>query len=129
MIQILEDVIEKFDRLNPARNAPMTLGFDRLPETIDVAAKVAKLRRRRQRVIRQNEADRSAVETIKNAINSTIGRRVHGLQVSIEDDRVVVKATVPSFYVRQLVEHKARSIVVEHLRKKLVPRVVVENWN
>ena len=44
----------------------------------------------------------------------------------IEDDRVTVTATVPSYYARQLVEHKSRSIIVDQWRKKFVSRVDVK---
>ena len=96
-----QDAIKQFDRLDLVEDALMTFGIDRLPETKDA-------------------------DTVKNAIDAAIGKRVHALQVLIEDDCVIVKATAPSFYVRQLVEHKSRA-VVEDLKKTFVSRVVVKN--
>ena len=76
---------------------------------------------------RQNKTDGSTAETIKNAIHSAIGNRVQGLKVAIEGDRVIVTAIAPSFYIRQIAEHKCRSLIVENMRKKFVSRVVVNN--
>ena len=83
------------------------------------------LPKRRRRI--QNKSDGTTAETIKNAIHSAIGNRVQGLKVAIEGNCVIVTAMAPSFYIRQIVEHKCRSIIVENLRKKFISRVVVSN--
>ena len=105
MIQTAQskDVISNFDRQIPIQDAQVAFGMDR----------------------RGDLAGESAADKVKQAIDSMIGRRVQELQVSIEDDCVIVTAMVPSFYVRQLVEHRSRSIVVDHLNKTFVSRVVV----
>ena len=94
-------------------------------KTKDETSRVALAKRRRSR---QNKTDGSTTaETIKNAIHSAIGNRVQGLKVAIEGDRVIVTAIAPSFYIRQIAEHKCRSLIVENMRKKFVSRVVVNN--
>ena len=83
------------------------------------------------------QLDRSLRKTLGNetvisvvrAVENEMGNRVSGLEVSIEGDSVVVSATVPSFYARQLFEYKARAIVVEVFGLKFLPRVVVEESN
>ena len=110
-----KDAIKQFDRLDLGQDALMAFGPGR--ET----------RLQSRSLKSQDRADRSAAETVKKAIDSTIGKRVHDLQVLIEDDCVIVEATAPSFYIRQLVEHESRSIVVENVGKRFVSRVAVKN--
>lgn len=71
--------------------------------------------------------DKSVAASIKKALESTIGNAVSGLDVLVDGDSVIVQATVPSYYIRQLVEHKSRSIIVDQLRKKFVSSVVVQS--
>ena len=101
--------------------------LNRLQQVKEVPLRIARLQRRRQRSVPSTKPDKSAAESIKKAIESTIGNTVDGLDVSIDGENVIVQATVPSYYIRQLVEHKSRSIVVDQLRKKFVSGVVVRN--
>ena len=63
---------------------------------------------------------------ITKTIENAIGSRLQGLKVLIKNDGGSVTATVPSYYARQLVEHKSRSIIVDQWRKKFVSRVDVK---
>ena len=126
MIQLPQskNLINQPERESTVSDATVDFGFDRHTETKDGPDSSKMQHLRGSTKLRKMDGDAVAV-TFKNAIESTIGKRVHELQVSIEDDCVIVTATAPSFYVRQLVEHKFRSIVEEHLNKTFVSRVVV----
>jgi len=67
----------------------------------------------------------SLVNLIKNFLRSAIGIHASGLDVMIDADSVIVTGEVPSFYIRQLIEHNSRLIIVDRLRRKFVPNVVV----
>lgn len=122
-----KDAIKTFDRLDSDENAQIPFGLDSRSETKAGLGEDDRLRLRRKRTIPQDKARKSVVEAVVTAIESTVGNRVYELQVLMEDDSVIVEVTAPSFYVRQLVEHKSRSVVAEYLNKKFVPRVVVRN--
>ena len=71
---------------------------------------------------------KSVAEAIVKLIGAKIGNNlVAGLRVSIDGESVVVRASVPSFYVRQIVEHASRKIVVDLLQKTFVSSVVVRS--
>ena len=123
----IKDFVEEFDQLDPVEDAQIAFGFDGQSEMKDGSASDDELQRRGQNTLLHDKARKSVVEAVMNAIDTTVGNRVYELQVLLEDDCVIVKATTPSFYVRQLVEHKSRSVVVEHLNKRFVSRVVVKN--
>ena len=115
-----DDVAKKFARQDPVEYPQMDLKLDRGSDAKSGPVNVGELRRH-GRGIPHSELDK-----MTEAIESMIGNRLRGLKVLVEGDRVTVTATVPSYYVRQLVEHKSRSIIVDQWRKTFVSRVDVK---
>ena len=111
-----KDVVTKFVGQNPVEDPENDLKLGCGSDVINVAELLRHGRR----------PPHSALDKITETIESTIGNRLRGLNVLIEDDRVTVTATVPSYYLRQLVEHKSRSIIVDQWRKTFVSRVDVK---
>ena len=87
---------------------------------------IAKFRLKTRQRVAQDRED-SIVELVVKAIGSVVStNQIRGLQINVEGDGVSFEALVQTFYVRQLIEHKCRSIVVDQLHEKFVSRVVVQ---
>lgn len=124
--EIQNELATRIKKISTVADARLAIEFERWRERKDYPFEIAQPKRRRQLAVSDTITKRSATEAVEHAIESTIGLPVNEFSVAIEGQRVIVNATVPSYYVRQLVEQNSRSIVVNHLRKEFVSRVVVK---
>ena len=127
MIQEIQNDLEsRVDSIATVADSRLAIELERWRQKKGDSFEIAHLKRRRKRFVSEASAIRSATETVQHAIESTIGQYASELSVVIEGLQVVVRAKVPSYYLRQLVEQNSRTIVEKHLRKQFVSKVVVD---
>ncbi len=69
----------------------------------------------------------SIEHSVRRTVQLSVQRYVHGLDVRLQKDAVIVSGRAGSYYHRQLAEQCVRLIIVEHLDKRLVSEIVVSN--
>jgi len=76
--------------LSSVADTRWAIELDRQQQLKEIPLRIASLQRRRQRSVPCTKPDKSVVETIKKAIESTISNGVDGLDVSIQGDNVTL---------------------------------------